>query len=220
MSVAHALAMSALMLQPPSSSADRKAAALADARELIFGTPENGPGPAQAGGPGKANVCATSDAAKRLYPGVGISAVTRSNPFMPYPEVNGGGCAIYTHAEPTMGATVGKTDYQACSVTFRTEQGRQVIDIAPRSPPGGDRFVLSECFYRLALHLEGYRGALRIAREKLFVSTNGGFWIGQVQFVGPIATMVPLRLSILCPDLERIYYRADFTERVRRCLPE
>ncbi|TVV76459.1 hypothetical protein [Sphingomonas solaris] len=95
-----------------------------------------------------------------------------------------------------------------------------MIDIAPRSASGGDRFVLSECFYRVALYLEGYRGALQLPTHRLFTSTRQGFWAGQVQFVGPMATMTPARLSILCPDLKALYYRDDFAEQaMRRCVP-
>ena len=95
-----------------------------------------------------------------------------------------------------------------------------MIDIAPRSAGGRDRFALSECFYRVAMYIEGYLGALEVPSERLFASTQRGYWAGQVQFVGPIATLIPARLSMRCPDLKAMYYRDDFAfEATRRCLP-
>lgn len=200
--------------------ADPLPAALADARHLLMGTAPATPSLGIPRGPGRANLCATSEAARRLYPGTGVAAVTRDNPFMPYPEVNGGVCSVYSHASPIERAATFRAPFANCTVSFRNEEGRQVVDVAPRSAGVLDRFALSECFFRLALYIEGYRGALQPSGERLFASTQRGYWAGQVHFVGPIATLIPTRLSMRCPDLKAMYYRDDFAvEATRRCMP-
>ena len=194
--------------------------AMSAARSLLFGIEAATPPLVETRGTGRTNVCATSEAAKALYPGTGINAVTRDNPFMPYPELNGGICSVYYHATPVEVGDRLNLVYGTCTIGIRNEQRRQVIDIAPRSGVIVTRFVLSECFYRVALYIEGYRGALAASTERMFVSTARGFWAGQVQFVGPVATTIPTWLSQLCPDLKTMYYQNDFAERAARlCIP-
>ncbi|MEH3106374.1 MAG: hypothetical protein PGN09_03565 [Sphingomonas fennica] len=207
----------AITVAPPSSAA---AAEMAAARDLLHGGGAAGPTLTIPRGRGAANLCFASAAAKALYPGAGVEAVTRDNPFMPYPEANGGPCAIRVFATPIAAPAPAKAAYRSCTIGFRTEGGRQVIDIAPNAGVPVTRFVLGECFYRMALALEGYRGALDMPTERLFVSTDRGFWAGQARFVGPIASFLPIRLTRLCPTLPAAYYRADFADwAARSCIP-
>jgi hypothetical protein len=212
-----ALALQSAAVVPTSTAAIE----IAKAKVLLLGTAPAGPVLTIPRGTGKANLCATSVAADGLYPGTGIQTVTRDIPFMPFPEVNGGPCSIYSYAEPIPKNTpLYEMVFESCSVSFRSEHGRQVIDIAPRKKAHANRFILSECFYRVALYIEGYRGALQMTTDQLFDSTARGFWVGQVQWVGPLATLTPVRLSLLCPDLKGMYYTDDFAaEAIRRCIP-
>ena len=210
------MALTSAATPPPPPLPD----ALVDAGLLLMGRTPATPSLSIPRGPGKANLCATSEAARRLYPGTGIATVTRDVPFMPYPEVNGGACAVYTHASPVQRTATFRASFATCTVSMRAENERQVVDVAPRSAGRQDTFVLSECLYRLALYIEGYRGALQVPTNRVFASTGGGYWAGQQQFVGPVATLIPTRLSMRCPDLKAMYYRDDFAlDAARRCMP-
>lgn len=137
---------------PPSAAAVEMAAA----RDLLHGPSAGGPPLTIPRGRGAANHCFATAAARALYPGAGVQAVTRDNPFMPYPAMNGGGCSVHVAATP-IAAPAPFMAFRSCTIGFRTDGGRQVIDIAPNAGMPVTRFVLGECFYRLALALEGYR---------------------------------------------------------------
>lgn len=162
-------------------------------------------------------MCAARAGTEKLFPGVGISSVTRGRPFQPYPQLNGGGCDIRYYDKPVQPSAAVRTyRYERCALHFRIDSRRPAVEIVPLAGVENDRFVLAECCYRLAMYIEGYRGALSVPTRSIFVDTSRGFFAGQTQWVGPLATTIPIWLRRECPMLEQLYFRVDFPDALRR----
>ena len=159
-------------------------------------------------GRGAANVCAASDWLMGFYPGQGISSVTLDGPFMPSQR------SAICHVRIVTAPAPGRPLFASPTCRMIAVAADRVEIVIP--PASMDRFAASECFYRLALVLEGYSGALTAPVFGRY--PDSAYFITKRRWVGPIVTPWPTTLSLRCRDLESGYFTADFAQRVRNCL--
>lgn len=102
--------------------------------------------------------------------------------------------------------------YIRCSTLFRASQGDGLIAPNQRPSDWEDRFLLSECSYRLAIYVEVYRGALAEPAETLLVSAPKSALLVGRPSAGPSALILPRYRSLRCPQPEQLYYCDNLTE--------
>jgi hypothetical protein len=155
-----------------------------------------------------------------FYPARGVQATTMDVPFNVDTQ-SGGRCDVELLGVP-ISATEGsgeRFDYSRCSVLVRT--GGTGVVIAPRErATTGDDFVLSECLYRLAMYLEGYRGALAEPTETMFQERTSNPQFAGLHYAGPSIPWLPRSLALHCPQLMQFYYKKDLSAAVQRVCPD
>lgn len=156
-------------------------------------------------GSGEAKVCASPQSLMVLYPGRGIYAVTGEVPFAPTRAASEV-CDVRITTQPSSGHDIflGPT----CRIRLASRDAVEIIvDSALEASlavGSGDEFAASECFYRLALVLEGYKGGL-IA--PVFGSyPDSAYFITKRDYVGPIVSPIIMTLRWRCRNIVRHYY--------------
>lgn len=155
-----------------------------------------------------------------LYRARGVQSVTHDLPFVAAPRDGRTHCDLVLQGRPIRPADgMGvRLDYEHCALLVSESRPQQVI-IAPRSgvATGKDRFVLAECVYRLAMYVQGYRGALAEPSATMFVTRDSQavHMIGK-PYVGPRSTGIPSMISWRCPDLPSLYYGSDLSAALER----
>ena len=71
-----------------------------------------------------------------------------------------------------------------------------------------DDLFLGECFYRLAMHLEGYPGAL--TTSSFGEHRDSAYFIGKRDYVGSIVSPDIQHLIRRCPNVISSYYQEQF----------
>jgi hypothetical protein len=157
-------------------------------------------------GEGAANVCVAGPDLWSFYPGAGIKAVTGSVPFLPTSEPSGS-CHVRITSRPEKGRDLFVSS--SCKVRALAD-GTADIVVAPAEK---DRFAATECFYRLALVLEGYTGGFT---APVFGEYPDSFYFaGKRSYVGPLVTTRVQYLIRKCTDLVGKYYSRDMREFAR-----
>lgn len=152
-----------------------------------------------------------------LYPARGVQAVTLSQPFVAPRLLPGRPCDL-----TLLGKPLSETDepgpqfnYTNCSIRF-TNSGSRLL-IAPKQVPQdwSDRFILAECIYRLAMYVEGYRGALAEPAPGLLQPRGESLLVGR-SYVGSSVPWLPKSLSLRCPRILDHYYTDHLGDALER----
>lgn len=214
----------AVMVGPACSRAEQKAKqttasySLAAEVDSLFASDPNIKKLAIPRGEGAAKVCATPEALMALYPGRGVVAVTGAGPFAPLGAPNDV-CSVKITQRPSPGHNV----FVAPTCSVRAVSGNKVEIVVPETfelPqlewPNND-FTASECFYRLALVLEGYTGGFTTPVFGTF--PDSAYFIGRRRYVGPIVAPVVRTLWWRCPEILNHYYKPSLKQDVtKECL--
>ncbi len=156
-------------------------------------------------GLGAAKVCATSNAMLTFYTGRGVQAVTGSTPFAP---VSGPSDICHVRITSTAGRGRDLFASSSCRVQVLSD-GKVDIVIAPGTK---NEFAAAECFYRLALVLEGYSGGLTAPVFGEY--PNSFYFAGKRNYVGPIVAPVIQDLIRKCDGVVNRYYSHDLRDFV------
>lgn len=181
-------------------------------------------------GSASARVCAGPDlpAAEQigepvaLYPARGVLSVTLDLPFVAAPRDGRTHCDLVIQGRPISpgDGTGARFDYASCALLI-TDGSPQRVIIAPLSnrATGEDRFVLSECVYRLAMYVQGYKGALAEPSNAIFLPRERSASHVGKPWVGPSATGIPAGIALRCPHLVSLYYGSDLAASLERSCP-
>lgn len=177
-----------------------------------------------------ARVCAGSHLPPReaigepvsLFPARGVVSVTGDLPFVALPPSGRRQCDLVLQGRPlaSTDGTGARFDYATCSVLV-TDGAPQRIVIAPRRgrAPANDHFVLAECVYRIAMYVEGYRGALAEPTATMFYDRTNSVHATR-PWVGPKTTGVYWAIALRCGDLRTVYYNGDLSSSLGRTCPK
>lgn len=157
-------------------------------------------------GPGAARVCADSDALRPLYAGRGIQAITGSVPFSPA-SAPSNNCHVRITSTPNAGRDLFKS--RSCTVRVLAD-GKVDILVAPSTI---DEFAAAECFYRLALVLEGFAGGFTAPVFGEF--PNSVYFAGKRSYVGPIVAPAVQKLVRTCRGIVNHYYSSGLNAFAR-----
>jgi hypothetical protein len=156
-----------------------------------------------------AGVCASPQALQSLYAGRGVQAITWSVPFSPVRKPNDV-CHVRITSSPQAGRDLFKS--RSCSVRV-VNDGKIDILVAPGTT---EEFAAAECFYRLALVLEGFPGGFKAPIFGTY--SNSFYFIGKRNFVGPIVSPAVAHLLRDCAGIVDHYYTRTVAAFVRtRC---
>lgn len=157
-------------------------------------------------GLGAAKVCGTPDTMLTLYAGRGVQAVTGSTPFAPVNSPSD-----ICHVRITSVAETGHDLFVSSSCAVRAlSDGKVDIVVAPNAK---DEFTAAECFYRLALVLEGYSGGLS---APIFGKYPDSFYFaGKRNYVGPVVAPIIQDLIRKCDGVVNRYYGNDLRDFVQ-----
>lgn len=194
---------------------------------VVRGTGVSEPTLALPRGSASARVCAGPDlpAAEQigepvaLYPARGVQSVTYDLPFVAAPRDGRTHCDLVLQGRPIRSAdgAGARFDYESCTLLVSDSSPQRLI-IAPRSgvATGQDRFVLSECVYRLAMYVQGYKGALAESSNTMFgPRERNGVHVGK-PWIGPSTTTIPAIIALRCPHLTSLYYTSDLAAALER----
>lgn len=197
---------------------------------VVRGTGISEPALALPRGSASARVCAGPDlpAAEQigepvaLYPARGVQSVTHDLPFVAAPSNGRTHCDLILQGRPIGpgDGTGARFDYESCALLFSDSRPQRVV-IAPVSnrASGQDRFVLSECVYRLAMYVQGYKGALAEPTNAMFGPRDrSAIHVGK-PWVGPSTTAIPSVIAMRCPQVASLYYGNDLAAALERSCP-
>lgn len=162
-------------------------------------------------GRGAAKVCATPDVLMALYPGRGVYAVTRDNPFARMRDPSDV-CSVRITWQPSNGRDIFAAP--TCRIRIGASgvveivvpEGLHVSELNVSQFEGSDEeFLASECFYRLALVLEGYTGGL--TTNAFGPHPNSAYFVGRREHIGPVVAPLIQEITYRCPDVLGHYYR-------------
>jgi len=160
-------------------------------------------------GPGAAGLCAEDPKLMDLYPGPGIQAVTQSVPFSP--TRGKARCDVTIRfGDQQSNSYLKQWKYRHCGLGVTHTGAAEIYPIASASYE--ERFPLSECFYRLAMRLEGYQAAL--SSNAFDEYPNSAFFVGKRDYVGQTVTNAAAIIAFKCPNALSKYYTDELAAYV------
>ena len=140
-----------------------------------------------------------------LYPARAVYSATLSLPFSAMVDQTSRKCDVTLLGEP-LAPSDGDGEhlkYERCSMLVREDD----VLVAPSTTwDGRDRFILADCIHRLAMYLQGYRGALSEPTDAIFVPSSSHALLVGRPYMGPRAPWLPTTLRRRCPQLEELYF--------------
>jgi hypothetical protein len=153
-----------------------------------------------------------------LYPARAVYSATLSLPFSAMVDRTSRKCDVTLLGEPlaSYDGDGEHLSYERCSMLVREDD----VLVAPNTIwDGKDRFILADCVHRLAMYLQGYRGALSEPTDAMFrPSSSHALLVGR-PYMGPRAPWLPTTLRLRCPQLVELYFGDDLAASLLSTCP-
>lgn len=165
-------------------------------------------------GVGKAIVCVKDKTLEELFPGAGIQSVTGFSPFLVVEQGSNDRCNIHIAKLKSKNLTSVQIlkRYSQCGISSSSQNQLTIFPTEERF----DRFSLAECFYRIALYLEGFSGA--IDANVFNLNSKSAYFAGKRHYVGYLSTDIPQALYHTCPESKKLVFkRIDFQQLYALC---
>ncbi|HEX8389714.1 MAG TPA: hypothetical protein VF636_11895 [Sphingomonas sp.] len=148
-----------------------------------------------------------------LYPGRGVMAVTGAVPFSPSDH------DAICHIEISTERPAGNILFQAAGCEIRSIHDTRLRMFVPpdnveRASESEREFLAAECFYRLALVLEGFSNGFRAPAFGRF--PDNAYFIGKRSYVGENVTPLVRHLLMRCPNATDHYHKKTLERYVLR----